>query len=111
LPSASRFCSRRTLLDPVFLPIERLVLRVTGADPNEQQDWKRYSVSLLVSNVVMWLTTFAMVSIRNLLPLNPDGIGTWSRRCRSTRSRASRPTTNLQHYSGETGCPTSRRCS
>ena len=56
-------CSRgkRTLLDPVFVPLERLVLRVTGVDPNEQQDWKRYSVSLLISNIVMWLATFAIV--------------------------------------------------
>ena len=49
------FTGQRTLLDPVLLPIERLVLRLTGVDPNEQQDWKRYSVSLLVSNVFMWL--------------------------------------------------------
>ena len=46
------FTGKRTLLDPVFVPIERLVLRLTGVDPNEQQDWKRYSLSLLISNVV-----------------------------------------------------------
>ena len=28
------FTGRRTLLDPVFVPIERLVLRLTGVDPN-----------------------------------------------------------------------------
>ncbi len=84
------FTGRRTLLDPVLVPIERLVLRLTGVDPAQQQDWKQYSVSLLVSNVVMWLATFAIVSIQHWLPLNPDGIaehGADARR--STRSRAS----------------------
>ncbi len=41
------FSGERTLLDPVLVPIERLVLRLTGVDPNEQQDWKQYSLSLL----------------------------------------------------------------
>ena len=66
------FTGRRTLLDPVLVPIERLVLRVTGVDPNEQQDWKQYSVSLLISNIFMWLATFAIVSFQKVLPLNPD---------------------------------------
>ncbi len=35
------FTGRRTLLDPVLGPLERLVLRLTGVDPNEQQDWKQ----------------------------------------------------------------------
>ena len=46
------FTGERTLLDPIFLPIERLVLRLTGVDPDQQQDWKQYSVSLLTSNVI-----------------------------------------------------------
>ena len=54
------FTGRRTLLDPVLVPLERLVIRLTGVDPNEQQDWKRYSVSLLVSNVFMWLATWTI---------------------------------------------------
>ena len=69
------FTGQRTWLDPVFVPIETLVLRLIGVDPNEQQDWKRYSVSLLVSNVVMWLATWTIVTLQQYLPLNPDGIG------------------------------------
>src|SRR5262245_4382446 len=68
------FSGRRTLLDPVFVPIERLVLRLTGVDPERQQTWKQYALSMLVSNVIMWLLTFAIVSLQKLLPLNPDGI-------------------------------------
>ncbi len=97
------FTGQRTLLDPVFVPIERLVLRVTGVDPNQQQDWKQYSVSLLVSNVVMWLATFAIVSLQQWLPINPDGIANMEPTLSFNTISSFTTNTNLQHYSGETG--------
>src|SRR6187402_1992186 len=97
------FTGRRTLLDPVLLPIEQLVLRVTGVDPNEQQDWKQYSVSLLISNIFMWLATFAIVSLQKVLPLNPDGIGNMEPTLAFNTISSFTTNTNLQHYSGETG--------
>jgi potassium-transporting ATPase potassium-binding subunit len=97
------FTGGRTLLDPVLVPIERLVLRVTGIDPNAEQDWKRYSVSLLVSNIVMWLVTFTIVSIQQWLPLNPDGIANMEPTLSFNTISSFTTNTNLQHYSGETG--------
>jgi K+-transporting ATPase ATPase A chain len=97
------FTGRRTLLDPVFLPIERLVLRVTGVDAGAGQEWKQYSVSLLASNVVMWLVTFTIVSIQSVLPLNPDGIANMEPTLSFNTISSFVTNTNLQHYSGETG--------
>jgi len=97
------FTGRRTFLDPLLVPIERLVLRITGVDPKQQQDWKRYSFSLLVSNVVMWLVTFPIVSFQHLLPLNPDGIGGMEPTLAFNTISSFVTNTNLQHYSGETG--------
>ncbi len=97
------FTDGGTLLDPVLVPIERLVLRVTGVDPSIQQDWKQYSVSLLVSNVVMWLATFAIVSVQKWLPLNPDGIANMEPTLAFNTISSFTTNTNLQHYSGETG--------
>jgi K+-transporting ATPase ATPase A chain len=97
------FSGRRTLLDPLFVPIERLVLRVTGVDPNDQQDWKRYSVSLLISNICMWLATFAVVTLQQVLPLNPDGIANMEPTLAFNTISSFTTNTNLQHYSGETG--------
>src|SRR5262245_14167549 len=68
------FTGRRTLLDPLLVPLERLILRLTGINPAAQQDWKQYSISLMVSNVFLFLATFAIVSLQRALPLNPDGI-------------------------------------
>ena len=97
------FTGRRTLLDPVFVPIERLVLRLTGVDPNQQQDWKQYSVSLLVSNIAMWLATFAVVMLQKGLPINPDGIANMEPTLAFNTISSFVTNTNLQHYSGETG--------
>src|SRR5262245_45871358 len=97
------FTGRRTILDPVFTPIERLVLRLTGVDPERQQDWKEYALSMLVANVVMWLATFAIVSAQRLLPLNPDGIAGMEPTLAFNTVSSFTTNTNLQHYSGETG--------
>ncbi|MGE0461646.1 MAG: potassium-transporting ATPase subunit KdpA [Vicinamibacterales bacterium] len=97
------FTGQRTLLDPVFVPLERAVLRVTGVDSREQQNWRQYSLSLLVSNVVMWLATFVIVSIQSVLPLNPDGIGNMEPTLAFNTISSFTTNTNLQHYSGETG--------
>ena len=97
------FTGKRTLLDPIFVPLERLVLRLTGVDLKEQQDWKQYSVSLLMSNIVMWLATFAIVSLQKVLPLNPDGIANMEPTLSFNTISSFTTNTNLQHYSGETG--------
>ena len=97
------FTGKRTLLDPVLVAIERVVLRLTGVNPDEQQDWKQYSISLLVSNVFMWLATFAIVSLQNVLPLNPDGIANMEPTLSFNTISSFTTNTNLQHYSGETG--------
>jgi K+-transporting ATPase ATPase A chain len=97
------FKGDRTFLDPVLGPIERLVLRLTGVDPAEQQDWKQYARSLLVSNVFMWLATFAVVTLQKWLPLNPDGIDNMEPTLAFNTISSFTTNTNLQHYSGETG--------
>ena len=97
------FSGEATPLDPVLVPIERLVLRLTGVDPARRQTWKQYALSMLVSNVFMWLITFAVVSLQRFLPLNPDGIGNMEPTLAFNTISSFVTNTNLQHYSGETG--------
>ena len=97
------FTGKRTWLDPVLVPIERLILRLTGVDPSHQQDWKQYSVSLLISNIFMWLATWTIVTLQQYLPLNPDGISNMEPTLAFNTIASFTTNTNLQHYSGETG--------
>jgi K+-transporting ATPase ATPase A chain len=97
------FTGGRTWLDPVFAPIERLVLRLSRVDPGEEQDWKAYARSLLISNVFMWLATIAVVTLQGYLFLNPDGIKAMEPTLAFNSVSSFTSNTNLQHYSGETG--------
>jgi len=97
------FSGKETVLDPVLLPIERLVLRLTGVDVTRQQTWKQYALSMLVANVFMWLLTFVIVSVQKVLPLNPDGIGSMEPTLAFNTISSFTTNTDLQHYSGETG--------
>ena len=99
------FTDQRTWLDPILGPIERAVLRVTGAS-TEPQDWRAYCVTLLAANVVMWVLAFAVLSLQAGLPLNPDGIGDMEPTLAFNTAASFTTNTNLQHYSGETGLST-----
>ena len=97
------FTGQRTPLDPVLLPLERLVLRVARVDAAAEQRWQQYARSLLISNAVMWLTTWMMLMLQQRLPLNPDGIGNMEPTLAFHTISSFTSNTNLQHYSGETG--------
>jgi K+-transporting ATPase ATPase A chain len=97
------FSGGRTWLDPIFVPVERMVLRLAMVDPSEEQDWKAYSRSLIFSNVFMWLATFAIVTLQARLFLNPDGIAGMEPTLAFNSISSFTTNTNLQHYSGETG--------
>ena len=96
------FSGQRTFLDPLLVPIERFVLRLVGINAEAMQDWRQYSRSLLISNLVMWLATIAVVSFQRLLPLNPDGIANMEPTLAFNTISSFTTNTNLQHYSGET---------
>jgi K+-transporting ATPase ATPase A chain len=97
------FSGHRTFLDPVLVPVEKAVLKLSGVDPAEEMDWKRYSRALLLSNVCMWVVTFLVVSLQRVLPLNPDGIAGMESTLAFNTISSFTTNTNLQHYSGETG--------
>jgi K+-transporting ATPase ATPase A chain len=97
------FTGQRTLLDPLLPPIERLVLRAVGVDPSQEQTWQQYSRSLLISNVVMWLAAWTILTMQQHLPLNPDGIANMEPTLAFNTASSFTSNTNLQHYSGETG--------
>jgi potassium-transporting ATPase potassium-binding subunit len=82
---------------------ERLVLRLATIDPDEEQDWKAYARSMLVSNAVMFVAAFAIVTLQGVPFLNPDGIGGMERTLAFNTASSFVTNTNLQHYSGETG--------
>ena len=100
----SVFTGQRTCSIPCFVPIERLVLRVTGVDPTAGAGLEAVLVvaARLERGDVAGRRSRSS-RCRQCCRSIPTASPTWSRRWPSTRSRASSTNTNLQHYSGETG--------
>src|SRR5689334_15294554 len=53
-------------------PVERLLYRLAGIDPEEDQHWTQYAASLLLFSIVSMLLTYAVLRLQHLLPLNPQ---------------------------------------
>src|SRR6202790_161323 len=65
------------------------------------QDWKQYTVALLVFNTVMFLVAFALLALQPLMGLNPDGQKMLAPTTIFNTAASFLTNTNLQHYSGE----------
>jgi len=100
---AKVFAGEKTLLDPVFNPIEKIFFRFSGIDASKEMNWKQSMVALLVINVVWFLLGMLILMCQGWLPLNPDGNPSMSADLAFNTTVSFVSNTNLQHYSGETG--------
>jgi potassium-transporting ATPase potassium-binding subunit len=96
------YLGERTLLDRVIHPIESLMFKLSGIDPQTQMTGWQYARAILFSNLAMSILLFAILMLQGILPLNPTGLGapTWDTALHTTISFITN--TNQQHYSGET---------
>ena len=91
----------RTFLDPVLKPVEMLFYRVFRVDRKQEQDWKQYTVSLLMFSLIGLLFTYIILRIQHLLPLNPQGFGPLSPDLAFNTAASFTTNTNWQSYGGE----------
>jgi K+-transporting ATPase ATPase A chain len=66
------FERRRTWLDPVLVPCERLLYKLTGVDPEEEMRWTQYAIAMLVFSAATLVLTYAIERLQHILPLNPQ---------------------------------------
>src|SRR5260221_4369498 len=52
------FSGRRTWLTPVFGPVERFFYRLSGTNPEEEQKWTGYVISMLLFSVAVMLLLY-----------------------------------------------------
>src|SRR4030043_1497376 len=82
-------------------PVEKLFYRTLGLDPKKEQDWKQYTVSILLFSLVGLLFTYAILRLQHFLPLNPQGLGPVSPDLAFNTAVSFTTNTNWQNYSGE----------
>jgi K+-transporting ATPase ATPase A chain len=73
---ADVFEGRRTILSKPLLPLERLIYRLIGVNPELEQLWTAYAASCIAFGLISFIVSFAVLRIQGWLPLNPQGFGT-----------------------------------
>ncbi len=96
------FSGKRTFLDPVLRPFERLIYRTCGIQLGIEMTWVEYSVSMLLFSLVGMLTLYAIERLQGVLPLNPQGLPGVSPALAFNTAASFSTNTNWQAYAGET---------
>ena len=98
---ANVFEGQRTFLSPVLRPVERLVYRVARIDEQSEVDWKRYTLGMLLFNLVGVLFVYLLQRIQGMLPLNPADMSAVSPDSSFNTAVSFATNTNWQGYGGE----------
>ncbi|GAE62880.1 K+-transporting ATPase ATPase A chain [Chryseobacterium indologenes] len=94
---------KKTVLDPIFQPIEKLIYKISGINPNRQMNWKQNMYAMLAINFVWFIIGFILLMTQAWLPMNPDGNPNMSPDLAFNTTISFLVNCNLQHYSGESG--------
>lgn len=84
-------------------PVERFIFRLSGINPHEGMNWKRFLRALLVVNLVWFVWGMLLLLCQGVLPLNPDANGGQHLSQAFNTCVSFLVNCNLQHYSGESG--------
>jgi K+-transporting ATPase ATPase A chain len=98
---AKVYGSKKAPGDRVFLPVERLIYRVCGVNPESEQSWQTYAISLLAFSFASLIVLYLQLRLQGHLPLNPDGFGGVGPTLSFNTSISFLTNTNWQNYSGE----------
>jgi potassium-transporting ATPase potassium-binding subunit len=81
--------------------VESFFEKAGGRTSTEEQDWKKYAAAMLFFNALMFISAWAILSLQQWLPLNPDNKGALESSMIFNTVSSFVTNTNLQHYSGE----------
>ena len=100
---AKVYGGEKTLLDPIFNPIERIFYKISGINPQTEMKWKQQMVAMITINMVWFLLGMVVLMTQGSLPLNPDNNPSMSADLAFNTVISFVVNCNLQHYSGESG--------
>ena len=83
-------------------PVERLIYKAGGVNPDHEMGWKSYILALLVFNTLGILALYLMQYFQDLLPLNPQKFPAITSDSSFNTAVSFITNTNWQGYVGET---------
>ncbi len=84
-------------------PLEKIIFRICGINPQESMNWKQFLKAMLTINMLWLVYAFFLLIFQDKLPLNPDGNPGQSPDLAFNTAISFLVNCNLQHYSGESG--------
>ena len=87
--------------DRMFGPLERLVYRLVGVDPDQEQRWTVYARSVVAFSVVSVVMLYLLQRAQGGLPLNPTDVAAVPPAIAFNTSVSFVTNTNWQSYGGE----------
>ncbi|MGA8487866.1 MAG: potassium-transporting ATPase subunit KdpA [Gaiella sp.] len=87
--------------DRIFSPVERALYRLGGIDPEREQPWSVYALSMLAFSCVSVLGLFLLQRVQGALPLNPTHVGSVAPALAFNTAVSFVTNTNWQSYGGE----------
>ena len=94
----------RTFLDPILKPIENLVYKLSGVDSRAEQDWKHYTLAMLLFSAVGLLFAYSILRLQAALPFqtlfNPQNLPALSEHLSFNTAASFTTNTNWQSYAG-----------
>ena len=94
---------KKTWLDPVLVPVEKLLYKVTGVDSETEMRWTEYAVSMLVFSLATLLLTYAVERLQHAIPLwNPQHLAAVEPYLAWSTAGSFTTNTNWQAYVPET---------
>ncbi len=94
--------NEKTFLHPVLAPVEKLIYKIAGVRAEEEMDWKKNAIALLIFNAAGLFLVYAVQRLQHLLPLNPQHFGPVSVDSAFNTAVSFASNTNWQGYGGET---------
>ena len=95
------FTGNWTPLDPILRPVERLIHRLSGVHPEQEQHWTTYTSTMLLFNFAGLVFLYALQRLQHLLPLNPQAFGPVAPETAFNTAVSFTSNTNWQSYAGE----------
>ena len=89
-------------LNRLLAPVERVIYRLSGVNPEEEMRWTDYAIGFLVFNLLGALAVFALQRLQASLPFNPQNLPGVSPDSAFNTAASFATNTNWQGYGGET---------
>jgi potassium-transporting ATPase potassium-binding subunit len=99
---AKVYLGEKHFMLPVLGWLEKLTYWTCSIDENAEMDWKKYSVGLLLFNLLGFILLFLLQMLQLYLPFNPQGLANPSWHLSLNTAISFMTNTNWQSYSGET---------